>query len=125
MIRGLHAMFYSSQAGELRAFFRDKLGLPATDVGGGWLIFDVPDAELGCHPADHPELAPSGTGHISFYCDDLKQTMADLKARGIRFAVPTDPIHDRAFVKTLTGVYDIGTPTIYPAEAPGPQAAAA
>lgn len=25
MIRGLHAMFYSSQAEELRAFLRDKL----------------------------------------------------------------------------------------------------
>ena len=36
MIRGLHAMFYSSQADELRAFFRDKLGFRGTDVGGGW-----------------------------------------------------------------------------------------
>ena len=41
MIRGMHAMFYSSQADALRAFFRDKLGLAGTDVGGGWLIFDL------------------------------------------------------------------------------------
>jgi hypothetical protein len=30
MIRGLHAMFYSSQPAELRAFLRDTLGLKAT-----------------------------------------------------------------------------------------------
>lgn len=38
MIKGMHAMFYSSQADTLRAFLRDKLGLQGTDVGGGWLI---------------------------------------------------------------------------------------
>jgi hypothetical protein len=34
MIRGVHTMFYSSDAEGLRAFLRDKLGLPFTDVGG-------------------------------------------------------------------------------------------
>ena len=47
MIRGMHAMFYSSEAEALRAFLRDKLGLKGTDVGGGWLIFDAPEADLG------------------------------------------------------------------------------
>ena len=42
MIRGMHAMFYSSHAPELRAFLRDKLGLQGTDVGDGWLIFVAP-----------------------------------------------------------------------------------
>ena len=46
MIRGMHAMFYSSEAEALRAFLRDKLGLKGTDVGGGWLIFDAPEADL-------------------------------------------------------------------------------
>jgi len=50
MIRGMHAMFYSSDAAALRAFIKDKLGLPATDVGDGWLIFDAPEADLGIHP---------------------------------------------------------------------------
>ena len=35
MIRGLHAMLYSSHAAELRAFFRDQLGLRVSDVGDG------------------------------------------------------------------------------------------
>ena len=50
MIRGMHGMFYSSRATELRAFFRHKLGLDGTDAGGGWLIFNVPEADLGVHP---------------------------------------------------------------------------
>ena len=65
MIKGLHAMFYSSHADELRAFFRDKLGFPFTDVGDGWLIFDMPEADLGCHPVDEKEGAPSGTADTS------------------------------------------------------------
>lgn len=94
MIRGLHAMFYTSHADALRAFFRDKLGFPATDVGRGWLIFDMPEADLGCHPADPEEEAPSGTADISFYCDDIEKTVAELKAKGVEF---TGPVADRGY----------------------------
>ncbi len=69
MIKGVPAMFYTSQPEALRAFLRDKLGFPATDVGEGWLIFDLPEAEMGCHPADPGQGAASGTHDISFYCD--------------------------------------------------------
>ena len=86
MIKGVHTMFYSSDATGLRAFLRDKLGLKATDVGGGWLIFDLPEADLGCHPSDDKqEGASSGTADISFYCDDIKQTVKELKAKGVKF----------------------------------------
>jgi len=87
-IKGLHAMFYSSQADELRDFFRDKLGLPATDVGGGWLIFDLPEADLGCHPTDPEQGPPSGTADISFYTDDIESTVTELTARGVKFTAP-------------------------------------
>ena len=40
MIHGMHAIVYTPQAAELRAFIRDKLGFPFADVGDGWLIFD-------------------------------------------------------------------------------------
>jgi len=59
MIRGMHAMFYSSQPEALRAFLRDKLGLHGTDVGGGWLIFDTPEADLGVHPIEGGNLHPA------------------------------------------------------------------
>lgn len=85
MIRGMHAMFYSSKADELRAFLRDKLSLRGTDVGEGWLIFDAPEADLGVHPTEGSE-PPSGTADISFYCDDINGTVAELKARGVEFA---------------------------------------
>lgn len=85
MITGVHTMFYSSQAEELRAFLRDKLGFPTTDVGGGWLIFKLPPAEMGCHPAEATDGAPSGTHYISFICDDVHATVAELRARGVVF----------------------------------------
>jgi predicted enzyme related to lactoylglutathione lyase len=88
MIRGVHTMFYSSEPDAFRSFMRDKLRFPATDVGGGWLIFDLPEADMGCHPANEAEGAPSGTPAISFYCDDIEATVAELKARGVEFTAP-------------------------------------
>lgn len=85
MIRGVHTMFYSSEPEALRAFLRDKLDLPCSDVGDGWLIFDLPEADMGCHPADANDGQPSGTHNISFYCDEIQTTVAELKARGVDF----------------------------------------
>lgn len=93
MIRGVHTMFYSSQAAELREFLRDKLGFPATDVGEGWLIFDLPEADMGVHPTEEGG-APSGTPDISFYCDDIEATVRELKTRGVEF---TGEIQDMGY----------------------------
>ena len=94
MIQGVHTMFYTSQPDAMRAFLRDTLELPYTDVGEGWLIFDVPDAEMGCHPADPSNGAPSGLNHISFYCDDINKTVAKLQARGVEF---TSGVEDHGY----------------------------
>jgi hypothetical protein len=94
MIKGVHTMFYSSEPEALRAFIRDKLKFSFTDVGEGWLIFDLPEAEMGCHPADPAKRAFSGSHDISFYCDDVAKTMAELKGRGVEF---TDPIADHGY----------------------------
>jgi len=93
MIRGMHAMFYSSEAPALRAFLRDKLGLSATDVGEGWLIFDAPEADLGVHPTEGND-PPSGAAAISFYCDRIHETVETLKQRGVEF---TQEIEDRGY----------------------------
>lgn len=87
-------MFYSSQPEELRAFLRDKLGFPFTDVGEGWLIFELPEADMGCHPADAQEGAPSGTHNISFYCDNLRETVDELKKAGVEF---TNEVSDQGY----------------------------
>ena len=84
MIKGMHGLFYSTEPEALRVFCRDKLGLKATDAGGGWLIFDVPKAEFGVHPTEG-NSTPAGTTHISFFCDDLRGTIAELKKRGVEF----------------------------------------
>jgi hypothetical protein len=93
MIRGMHAMYYSTEADELRVFLRDKLGLSGTDVGGGWLILNVPEADLGVHPTDGKE-PPSGTADISFYCDDINGTVDTLKSRGVEFI---DEVQDHGY----------------------------
>src|SRR4051812_16434055 len=86
MITGVHAMFYSSDPDATRAFLRDVMKLPANDVGGGWLIFPVSDAEIAVHPVEDDGETPAGAHNFSFYCDDVKATMADLKSRGAKFA---------------------------------------
>jgi hypothetical protein len=85
MIKGLHGLFYSSDPEAMRAFIRDKLKLPYSDVGEGWLIFDLPEGDLGVHPLDESGQPPSGTHQLSFYCDDIAGTVADLRGRGVRF----------------------------------------
>jgi hypothetical protein len=85
MILGLHGLFYSSDAAATRAFIRDKLKLPFSDVGDGWLIFDLPQADMGVHPIDNEGKPAAGTHDLSFYCDDIKGTVADLKSRGVYF----------------------------------------
>lgn len=86
-------MFYSSQAVELRSFFKEKLGFSGTDLGGGWLIFDPPEADLGVHPTEGDEPT-SGTADISFYCDNIDQTVGELKARGVEF---TQAVEDHGY----------------------------
>lgn len=84
MIKGIHGLFYSSQPEELRAFLRDKLQLPFSDVGGGWLIFDFKEGDLGVHPTEGTDGAPSGHHDISFFTDDIAKTVADLGRRGVK-----------------------------------------
>ena len=81
MITGMHAIVFSSQAEQVRAFFADVLGLPSADAGGGWLIFALPPAELAVHPAD-------GGGHHELYlmCDDIHATLAELTGKGAEVA---------------------------------------
>jgi hypothetical protein len=94
MIKGLHGLFYSSKPEELRAFMRDKLRLPFNDVGGGWLIFDFQEGDLGVHPSDGDDGAPSGQHDISFFTDDVAKTVSELKRRGVKF---DDEIADHGY----------------------------
>jgi catechol 2,3-dioxygenase-like lactoylglutathione lyase family enzyme len=81
-ITGTHAIIYAEDADAARTFFRDVLGLPWVDDGGGWLIFALPPAELGIHPTG--EDAPPGH-ELFLTCDDVHATVSDLRAKGVEF----------------------------------------
>ena len=80
MITGVHGLVYTSEPEAVRAIFRDVFGWAHVDAGDGWLIFGLPPAELGVHPAER-----SDRRSISVMCDDLKATMDELRAKGIEF----------------------------------------
>ena len=84
MINGAHTIVYSKDAEKLRAFFGDVLGWNSVDVGRGWLIFALPPGEIAVHPAE--DGAAHGTHELFLMCDDLKKTVAELKAKGIELA---------------------------------------
>ncbi|HVS14456.1 MAG TPA: VOC family protein [Thermoanaerobaculia bacterium] len=85
-ITGAHVLLYSSQPEALRATLRDVFGWRHVDAGDGWLIFALPPAELGVHPAEGPTYA-AGTRHqLTLMCDDVAATVAELRAKGIEVA---------------------------------------
>src|SRR5262245_29966898 len=92
MIRGIHGLFYSSDPDATRAFFRDQVKLPGSDIGQGWWIFDLPEGDLGVHPVDYGEKP--GAHDVSFYCDDIHGTVKAMKARGVSF---TMDVTDRGY----------------------------
>mgnify|MGYP001573979456 CR=1 FL=1 len=83
MIRGVHGLLYSSDPEATRAFFRNQVRLPGSDIGGGWWIFDFAEGDLGVHPSDGP--ATVGKHDVSLYCDDIHGTVASMKSRGVKF----------------------------------------
>ena len=88
MINGVHALIYAKDAEKVRAFFKDTLGFPSVDAGHGWLIFALPPAELGIHPAEG-EIRHE----IYLMCDDVKATIAELKKKDVKCG----PIKEQAF----------------------------
>ena len=82
-ITGVHTLLYTSEPDAVRDILRDVFGWRFVDEGGGWLIFALPPAEMGVHPAEGPTYE-GGTRHqVSLMCDDLAATMAELAAKGI------------------------------------------
>jgi catechol 2,3-dioxygenase-like lactoylglutathione lyase family enzyme len=88
MINGVHVLLYSTNPEADRAFLRDVLGFRAIDIGEGWLIFGLPPTEAGVHPGEPDHLIQHGGRSllgavIYLMCNDLKETMAELKAKRV------------------------------------------
>jgi hypothetical protein len=78
MITGAHSILYSRNPDADRALLRDVLGLPHVDVGGGWLIFGLPPAEVAVHPSDSNDVH-----ELYFMCDDIEAFAREMAARNI------------------------------------------
>ena len=77
-IVGAHVLVYTPEAEAVRAVLRDVFGWEHVDAGDGWLIFQLPPAELAAHPSE------GETRHeLSFICDDIAATTAELNEKGI------------------------------------------
>lgn len=85
MINGAHSVIYSTDPDADRAFLRDVLELTSVDVGGGWLIFGLPPAEVAVHPSDENDRH-----ELYLMCEDLEA----FRERMARHGIPTDPPHD-------------------------------
>jgi hypothetical protein len=86
MIIGAHSIIYSKNPEADRAFLRDVLKFPNVDVGGGWLIFGLPPAEVAVHPGEENDVH-------EFYlmCDDVESFISDMKTRNIACS----PVHQQ------------------------------
>lgn len=82
-IIGTHALLYTSEPDAVRALFRDVFGWRHVDAGHGWLVFALPPAELGIHPAEGPTFESGVRHQLSFMCDDIHETIADLRSKAI------------------------------------------
>jgi hypothetical protein len=85
MIDGAHVILYSQDPDADRAALRDVLGFRHVDVGGGWLIFALPPAEVAVHPTDGPPQH-----ELYLMCDDVEATVADLDGTGIEVTKPVE-----------------------------------
>jgi hypothetical protein len=77
---------------------RDVFGWEHVDAGGGWLIFALPPAELGVHPAEGPTYASGVRHQLSLMCDDIHATARELRAKGVD--VQGEPV-DESFGVTV------------------------
>jgi catechol 2,3-dioxygenase-like lactoylglutathione lyase family enzyme len=82
-ITGAHMLLYTTEPEALRAMLRDVFGWKYVDAGHGWLIFVLPPAEMGVHPAEGPTYQSGVRHQISLMCDDIRKTIAELRGKGV------------------------------------------
>jgi len=89
MISGAHFLLYSTDAERDRAFLRDVLQFNGIDVGGGWLIFALPPAEMAVHPAGDGSFAQRHANQdlagvvLYLMCPDLDAFMGAMAERDV------------------------------------------
>jgi len=113
MITGAHVLLNSTNPEADRKFFRDVLGFPRVDVGGGWLIFALPPAELAVHPTDK-KSHQRHAGHrmlgavLYLMCDDLQAVIRLLKSKKVACTKVTQEAWGRKTTIKLPSGGEIG-----------------
>ena len=79
-IIGAHVLLYTSEPEAVRSILRDVFGWHHVDAGDGWLIFALPPAEVGVHPAEYQVRQD-----LSLMCDDIHATVQELQRKGLEF----------------------------------------
>jgi catechol 2,3-dioxygenase-like lactoylglutathione lyase family enzyme len=103
-IIGSHMLLYTPEAEALRGMLRDVFGFKSVDAGEGWLIFALPPSELGVHPAEGPTYESGMRHQITFMCDDIRATIAELRAKGVQIeGEPEDEGYGITVMMTLPG----------------------
>ena len=77
-ITAVHMLLYTPEAEALRVTLRDVIGWRHVDDGDGWLIFELPPAELGVHPSEGEPRH-----ELPLICDDVEATVAELREKGV------------------------------------------
>jgi len=85
MITGAHAIIYSANPEADRAVLRDVLELTHVDVGGGWLIFGLPPAEVAVHPSEKNDVH-----ELFLMCDDVVSFVEEMKRHSLTCGPVTD-----------------------------------
>lgn len=109
----------------------DSLFAPDPETADGWRITSG-DRVIQRIPAEETRflvhwgaqlyLDDHELGVSKDHSDDLTHErafeilIADLRARGETFSLPSDPLTDKPFIRMLNRVYDPGTPSILPPE---------
>jgi catechol 2,3-dioxygenase-like lactoylglutathione lyase family enzyme len=107
-IIGVHVLLYTPEPEALRATLRDVFGWKHVDAGGGWLIFALPPAELGVHPAEGPPHDSGGRHEFSVMCDDIEATIRELRTKGIEVkGKPTDAGYGITVMLNLPGDVEV------------------
>jgi catechol 2,3-dioxygenase-like lactoylglutathione lyase family enzyme len=101
-IVGAHVLLYTPEPDALRATLRDAFGWKHVDAGEGWLIFALPPAELGVHPAEGPTYESGVRHQLSFMCDDIEATIEELRAKGVE--VKNEPEDEGFGITVMLGL---------------------
>ena len=87
-ITGAHAIIYSTDADADRALLKDIFKFKHVDVGGGWLIFALPPAEVAVHPSEENDVH-----ELYLMTDDVEGFVKAMN----QHAVACAPIEDKGW----------------------------